>query len=118
MSIISQTVAIILTILISIPIILIISGSNVTIEKPYYKEYIDCGNQLQLEIEKNTPTCQPPVRDRGYWFFYILGLVVYIFTLIYTFLQVKRFNEREERIRERERELDNKLKKRIKNKGE
>ena len=90
-----------------------ISSASVTIERPYYSEWSSCESKLAEEETRLTPACSPcmPIKDKGYWFIYIIGFIVYIAILAYGVTRSWKLDAREKELKEREEQL-NKPKKR------
>lgn len=79
-------------------------NGTITIERPYHNEYMQCQEKLGVCEQSKIPSCSPcePIKDKGYWFFYILGFLVYAGTLTYMYWRINLLDKREEEIRKRE----------------
>ncbi len=99
---------IILSLLFVTPIYWIaISSGVIKIEKPYLKEYQFCEQELDRCARAKTPSCSPceSTKDRGYWFFFILGLIVYAGSLGYMVWNNKRMDKKDEELKKREEQV-------------
>ncbi len=86
---------------------IIISGGMITIEKPYYGDYQICEKELNECTISKTPSCSPceSTKDRGYYFFYVLGLLVYLGALVFAIWSTKKLNKENEDLEKREKEV-------------
>ena len=87
--------------LFSAPLFIVLySSGTITIEFPQARELNQCLGELQICTEMKTPSCTPVEvkQDNSYWFFYVLGLLIYIGTLFYTYKKSKQLDEREKEL--------------------
>jgi len=77
-----------------------IHNGTIVINYPYKTELNICENNLYDCKQSIKPNCSPcECKDsKGYWFFYILGFVIYMLSLFYAFKKNKQLDEREEKI--------------------